>query len=481
MYKNDASGRVAARTYLNDQDLLGMVAQAGGETIPTADPYTGEVIAEIPSTKPSRIAEVVSTSRATLESWRSSLIEERVALLRRMADLIDDSYDELAAIESIDVGKLYAGTRGWDVGNARDVLRFYADHGPEYLERSEEYERGRSFRQPLGAIAALSPWNAPLAVGTWKVAPALLAGCTVVLKAPERAPLSTLALTRLAEQADAPSGAVQVVAGLGSEVGTALVEASGLDGISFTGGTSVASSIIAASAENLPRMVLELGGKNANVVFADADLDEAVAGTVTAIFDVAGQNCCAGSRTIVESSIREEFIERLVAATGEIVVGDQFDEATTMAPQIDSRHAATVLQAIEKAQQEGAKLLCGGSVRGPNETCLEPTLIVPLSLDQEIWNEEIFGPVGCIAEFDGIEEAIEMANATEYGLSASVWSSDPAKLERFAAESEVGVCWTNTFGLFDIGVPWGGVKRSGYGRELALSTLDEFTRVKTVY
>jgi acyl-CoA reductase-like NAD-dependent aldehyde dehydrogenase len=228
-------------------------------------------------------------------------------------------------------------------------------------------------------------------------------------------------------------------------------------------------------------MVLELGGKNANVVFADANLDEAVAGTVTAIFDVAGQNCCAGSRTIIESSIREEFIDRLVAATGEIVVGDQFDDATTMAPQIDSHHASTVLQAVERAQQEGAKLLCGGSVGGPNETCLEPTLVVPASLDQKIWNEEIFGPVGCIAEFDSLEEAIGMANATEYGLSASVWSSDPTKLKRFSGESEVGVCWTNTFGLFDIGVPWGGAKRSGYGRELALSTLDEFTRVKTVY
>lgn len=481
MYKENASGRAAACAYLDQQDLLGVVARPGDEVIPTADPYTGEVIVDVPSTEPSQIAEVVGASRAALKNWRASPIEERAALLRRMADLIDDSYDQLAAIESIDVGKLYTGTRGWDVANARDVLRFYADHGTEYLERSKDYERGRSFRQPLGAIAALSPWNAPLAVGVWKLAPALLAGCTVVLKAPERAPLSTLALTRLAEQAGAPSGAVQVVAGLGSTVGASLVEASGLDGISFTGGTGVASSIIAASAENLPRMVLELGGKNANVVFADADLDEAVAGTVTATFDVAGQNCCAGSRTIIESSVRPEFIERLVAATGEIVVGDQFDEATTMAPQIDSRHADTVLLAVEKARQEGAKLLCGSSTGGPNGTCLEPTLMVPASLDQEIWNREIFGPVGCIAEFDGIGEAIEMANATEYGLSASVWSSDPSKLERFAAESEVGVCWTNTFGLFDIGVPWGGVKRSGYGRELALSTLDEFTHVKTVY
>jgi aldehyde dehydrogenase (NAD+) len=473
--------RTLAHNYIRDHALLDLVAGPSAKTIATRDPFTGEVIADIPSMSDDAVAAHVARASASLAAWRALSAGERATFLERMADIIDESYDELASIESLDAGKLYSSTRGWDVGNARDVLRFYAAEGPDYLARETTYQRARSVRQPVGVVATLAPWNAPLAVGVWKLAPALVAGCTVVMKAPERAPLSTLALARIAEEAGVPAGVVNVVTGDGGGAGNALVRDARVAAVSFTGGTAIASSIVTSSAGHLPRLLLELGGKGPNVVFGDADLDAAVPGTVVAMFDVAGQNCCAGSRTLVERTIYDEFVERVVAATEDLVVGDQFAPDTSMAPLIDRDHADRVMRTLSDARDAGDRLLCGGTLDGPNKTCFAPAIVEPRSLDGSLWTDEIFGPVACIAPFDDPADALALANSSDYGLSGSVWSGDVEKARRFALDANLGVVWTNTFGLFDIGVPWGGVKRSGYGRELTIATIDEYTQTKVIY
>jgi aldehyde dehydrogenase (NAD+) len=472
--------RQDARAFIDARCLSVLDGLRASGSIRTADPFTGELIADVPTATHEAVEDAVARARNALQAWRRRPASERAALLRQLADLIDAQYDTMAAVESLDAGKLFAGTRGWDVANARDVLRFYADDGPAYLERASVYERATERRQAIGVAALLAPWNAPLAVGVWKLAPALLAGCTIVMKAPERAPMSTLALASLAREAGFPEGVVNVLTGDGA-VGEALVSHPSVGAISFTGGSDIASAIVGQSAENMPRLLLELGGKNSNVVFGDADLDDAVAGTLTAMFDVAGQNCCAGSRTLVERGLYDEFVERVIAEVTAMQVGDQFDPLTNMGPQIDGRHAAEVMAAVDHAKADGATVLVGGVVGGPNGTCVAPTVVAPRSFDQAIWTDEIFGPVGCIAPFDNLAEALSLANDTRYGLSASVWSRSAETCEQFARDIEVGVCWTNTYSLFDIGVPWGGIKRSGYGRELALQTLDEYTQAKVVY
>ncbi len=302
--------RTLARDFIASRGLLSAIHNLPTDgSIATRDPYSGDIIVDVPSVAAAAVDVAIARAKAAQATWKRVTPAERATYLVRLASLIDEHYDEIAAIESLDAGKLYAGTRGWDVSNARDVLRFYADSGSAYLGQSESYDRASSLRQPVGVVAILAPWNAPLAVGVWKLAPALLAGCAVVVKAPERAPMSTLALAHLAAEAGLPKGLVNVVTGDG-RIGNALVSHPDVAAVSFTGGTAIASAIVAASAENVPRLLLELGGKNANVVFADADLDEAAAGTVTAMFDVAGQNCCAGSRTLVEQSVYDEFVAR---------------------------------------------------------------------------------------------------------------------------------------------------------------------------
>lgn len=487
----DDRRRHVAQSVLSRLDLRPFI---GGRHVDAAtddirrvtDPYTNAVLAEMPDCGPEDVSRAVSAAREAFDDGRWTQLDpdERAACLQKLAELIDHHHDDLALLESSDVGKPISGTTGWDISNAATMYRYYADLVHEATRDTDipGSERAYQHREAVGVVAALVPWNFPFPCISWKIGPALAAGCCVVIKSAERAPLSAQALARLALDAGFPPGVVNVVMGAGPSAGGALVADDRVDAISFTGGTATATSLVEASARHLPRLTLELGGKGANVVWSDADLDQAVAGTVVGMFDVAGQNCCASSRTIVHEDIAEVFIEAVVEAAGKRQLGDPLDDATEQGPQIDAAHVEHIHGFVNEATEQGATVLTGGGT--PPElggTFYSPTVIDRVSHDMRISREEIFGPVGCIYRASDLDSAIQQANSTSFGLSSSVWASDPDVLDRFVRELRVGVCWVNTFGLFDPEVPWGGTRRSGYGRELGRDALREFTTAKTVY
>ncbi len=450
------------------------------------DPYTNAPLVDMPDCGPEDVSRAVTAAREAFDDghWSRLAPDDRAACLLKLADLIDQHHDDLALLESSDVGKPISGTIGWDISNAATMYRYYAGLAQEAVRDSDipGSKRAYQHREPLGVVAALVPWNFPFPCISWKIGPALAAGCCVVLKSAERAPLSAQALARLALEAGFPPGVVNVVMGAGPSAGAALVADGRVDAISFTGGTATASALVEGSAKHLPRLTLELGGKGANVVWSDADFDQAVAGTVVGMFDVAGQNCCASSRTIVHEDIAEPFIEAVVDATRRRQLGDPLDGGTQQGPQIDAAHVQHIDRFVAEAKAQGATVLIGGAT--PPElggNFYAPTIIDGARHDMRISQEEIFGPVGCIYRASDLDAAIEQANRTPFGLSSTVWASDPDVLDRFVRESHVGVCWVNTFGLFDPEVPWGGTRRSGYGRELGHEALREFTTAKTVY
>lgn len=450
------------------------------------DPYTQSVVFEMPDCGADDVRRAVGAARAAFDDrrWSGLTPDVRASHLRRLADLIEERHDDLALLESVDVGKPISSTSAWDISNAATMYRYYADLAEEAAGIREIPGSARAYqrREPVGVVAALVPWNFPFPCISWKIGPALAAGCSVVLKSAERAPLSAQALGQLVAEAGFPPGVVNIVMGPGPSAGAGLVSDPRVDAISFTGGTGTASALIRESAGHLPHLTLELGGKGANVVWGDADFDAAVGGTVVAMFDVAGQNCCAGSRTIVHEDIADRFIEAVVDAAEERKLGDPLDASTQQGPQIDAEHVRHIDSFVEEARQGGARVLTGGGT--PEDlggNFYAPTIIEGATPDMRISREEVFGPVGCVYRVADLESAIRLANDTDFGLSSSVWSSDTSVLDRFVNDSRVGVCWVNTFGLFDPEVPWGGTKRSGYGRELGHEALREFTTPKTVY
>ena len=450
------------------------------------DPFSQDVIFEMADCGAADIDRAISSARQAFDDGRWSGLGAgvRADFLRRLADLIDAQHDDLALLESLDVGKPITGTSGWDISNAATMYRYYADlveSGPDetHIDGSARaYQR----REPVGVVAALVPWNFPFPCISWKVGPALASGCCVVVKSAERAPLSAQAFGRLVVEAGFPPGVVNIVMGPGASAGTALVADERVDAISFTGGTATASAIVQASAPHVPRLTLELGGKGPNLVWADADFEAAVNGTVVGMFDVAGQNCCAASRALVHEDIADDFISAVVEAANARVLGDQLDDATEQGPQIDADHVRHIDSFVQDARARGAEVLAGG---GTSETLggsfYAPTILDGVTSEMRVAREEVFGPVGCVFRVRDLDAAIRHANDSPFGLSASVWASDETVLERFVERSQVGVCWVNTFGLFDPGVPWGGTKMSGYGRELGKDALDAFTTAKTVY
>lgn len=491
MSSPDDRRRYVAENILSGLDLRPFI---GGEYVDAAtddmrrviDPYTNATLVEMPDCSPQDVSRAVGAAREAFDDGRWSRLtpDKRATCLLQLADLIDQHHDDLALLESSDVGKPISGTTGWDISNAATIYRYYAHLVKEAVGdiNIPGSQRAYQHREPLGVVAALVPWNFPFPCISWKIGPALAAGCCVVIKSAERAPLSAQMLARLAFDAGFPPGVVNVVMGAGPSAGASLVADDRVDAISFTGGAATASALVEGSARHLPRLTLELGGKGANVVWSDADFDQAVAGTVVGMFDVAGQNCCASSRTIVHEDIAEAFIEAVVQATGERQLGDPLDDSTQQGPQIDAAHVQHIHRFVVEAKEQGATILTGGGT--PPElggNFYSPTVIDGVNHDMRISREEIFGPVGCIYRASDLDSAIQQANRTSFGLSSSVWASDPDVLDRFVRESRVGVCWVNTFGLFDPEVPWGGTKRSGYGRELGHEALREFTTPKTVY
>jgi aldehyde dehydrogenase (NAD+) len=462
------------------------VDSVSGRTFETINPATGEVITRVVEGGKDDVNRAVAAARKAFESgpWKKTTPRERGRLLYKLADLIEQHIDELAALETLDNGKPISDSRNIDLPLVVECYRYYAGWADKIEGRTIPVN-GPYFsytrHEPVGVCAQIIPWNFPLLMQAWKWAPALAAGCTIVLKPAEQTPLSALRVGELAMEAGFPPGVVNIVPGFGETAGAALAEHMDVDKIAFTGSTEVGKLIMrAAGRTNLKRVSLELGGKSPNIVLADADLDAAVEGSFFGLFWVQGQCCTAASRLFVDGKIHEEFVERMLARTLKQKVGDPFDPATTQGPQISQEQFDKVMGYIDSGRETGAKLLTGGNRWGERGYFIEPTIFADVQDDMKIAREEIFGPVMSILRFDDVDEVIARANRTTYGLAAAVWTRDMSKAHRMAAGLKAGTVWINCYDALDVAAPFGGFKQSGLGRELGEYALENYTEVKTV-
>jgi acyl-CoA reductase-like NAD-dependent aldehyde dehydrogenase len=448
------------------------------DSIEVIEPATEEVMAEVPSAGAEETDAAVARAKQAFPAWRAMAPGDRSALMHELANALEQRSDELATLEARNAGKPISDARG-EIGMVVETFRYYAG-APERLTGKTIPVAGGvdfTFREPLGVVGLIVPWNFPLTIASWKVAPALAAGNTVVLKPAGLTPLSALQLERIAVDAGIPEGVLNVVAGPGSVVGNCLVEHPDVAKIAFTGSTEVGRGIAEGAAATIKRVTLELGGKSANIVFADADLDEAASSAPPAVFGNAGQDCCARSRILVERSAMDEFMGTLEAAVKSMSVGDPLDEGTEMGPLISADQRETVSGYVNG---DAPVAFRGSAPDGPG-FWFPPTVLAPVSNDDRPAREEIFGPVACVIPFEGEEEAVQIANDTIYGLSGSVWTRDGAKALRTARAMETGVISINSNTSVRVSTPFGGMKQSGVGRELGPDALEHYTDVKNVY
>ena len=460
-----------------------------GRYVPNVEPATGKVIAEIPDSGPDDIDAAVAAASRAFDSWRRTPAEERSRLLIRVAELIEKNFDELARLESEDSGKPIALARRLDVPRAVLNFRFFATailHAEERSHMTDDRALNYTLRQPLGVAGLISPWNLPLYLLTWKIAPAIAAGNCCVAKPSELTPLTADRLAALTREAGIPPGVVNIVHGPGQAPAAPSRRIPNVPLISFTGGTKTGADVMARAGPLFKKVSLELGGKNPNIVFADADLDQAVATSIQSSFANQGEICLCGSRLFVERTIYDEFLDRFLEETRKLRIGDPQDASTDVGALVSEPHLRKVEGYVELARQEGGAVLTGGKrpanlpehIRGGY--FLEPTVIAGLDCRRRVMQEEIFGPVVTVTPFDSVEEAIAHANGTRYGLSASVWTRDLQKAHRVAAAIDAGTVWVNTWLLRDLRVPFGGMKESGVGREGGFGSLDFFTEAKNV-
>jgi betaine-aldehyde dehydrogenase len=446
-------------------------------TVTVVNPATEETIATLDSAGVDETDAAVARARAAFPGWRAVSPADRGRLLRRLATLVEEHHEELARIESANVGKPIAGARA-EVGMVADVFHFYA--GAVDKRHGETIPVGggidMTFREPLGVVGLIVPWNFPLNISSWKLGPALACGNTVVLKPAELTPLSALRLAELALEAGIPEGVVNVVVGKGSVVGQRLVEHPDVAKIGFTGSTEVGRSVMAGAAATIKRVTLELGGKSANVIFADADLERAAATAPYAVFDNAGQDCCARSRILVERAAYDRFAELLVDATRSVKVGDPSDDGTEMGPLVSAAHRDTVAGFVD---DDARTLFTGETPEGKGYWY--PCTIVEATNDDRVAREEVFGPVAALIPFEDEADAIRIANDTPYGLSGSIWTTNGARALRVARALETGVLSINSNSSVRVSTPFGGFKQSGFGRELGMHALDGYSEVKNVF
>ena len=443
--------------------------------ITVLNPATEETIAELPSPGVDETDSAVAAAKTAFPDWRRVTPPDRARLLRRLATLVEEHGEELTSIESQNVGKPISGARA-EVGMVAEVFHFYAGAIDKHHGETIPVAGGvdLTFREPLGVVGLIVPWNFPLNIASWKIGPALACGNTIVLKPAELTPLSALRLGELALEAGIPEGVLNVVAGKGSVVGQRLVEHPDVAKIGFTGSTEVGRRVMEGAAATIKRVTLELGGKSANVIFADADLEKAAAAAPYAVFDNAGQDCCARSRVFVERPVYDRFLELLVDSTRGVRVGDPSDEQTEMGPLISAAHRETVSSFVD-----GGVAFQGEVPDGPGFWF--PCTLVEASNDDRIAREEVFGPVAAVIPFDGEEEALRLANDTPYGLSGSIWTRDGARALRMARGIDAGVLSVNSNSSVRVSTPFGGFKQSGFGRELGLHGLEGYSEVKNVF
>ncbi|MFL5828312.1 MAG: aldehyde dehydrogenase family protein [Solirubrobacteraceae bacterium] len=442
------------------------------------EPATEEVLAELPHAGVDEADAAVARAKAAFPAWRDVSPGARAALLRDVATAVAAHADELALLEARNVGKPIADARG-EVAMVSDVFNYYAGAPERLLGDTIPVAGGidMTFREPLGVVALITPWNFPLPIATWKLAPALAAGNTIVLKPAELTPLTALEFERIAVSAGLPEGVLNVVVGPGRVVGERLVQHPDVAKVAFTGSTAVGRRISAMASEQIKRVTLELGGKSANVIFADADLEAAAASAPLAVFGNAGQDCCARSRILVERPALDKFMSLFEDAVRALRVGDPLDDSTQMGPLISADQRATVGSYVNGEEPVAFR---GGAPDGPG-FWFPPTVLCPVSNDSRPAREEIFGPVAAVIPFDGEEEGIRLANDTIYGLSGSIWTRDGARALRVARALESGTLSINSNTSVRVSTPFGGFKQSGIGRELGPHALEAYTELKNVY
>jgi aminomuconate-semialdehyde/2-hydroxymuconate-6-semialdehyde dehydrogenase len=458
-------------------------APASGNYFNDVSPATTEVIAEVPDSDERDIDDAVRAAKAAFPAWSRTPAAERSRLLLKLADLVEKNLDELARMESIDNGKTLSLAKKLDIPRAVLNFRFFATailHQTSEAHVTDSIALNYTLRQPLGVAGLISPWNLPLYLLSWKIAPAIATGNTCVVKPSELTPLTANRLAELSIEAGIPPGVINIVHGYGAKAGRALTCHDDVAAISFTGGTVTGAAVAANAAPRFKKISLELGGKNPNLIFADADLDDAVATSIRSSFWNQGEICLCGSRIFVERSIHNAFVERFVAATKKLRIGDPLDDATDIGALISDAHLQKVIGYIDLAKQEGGTIVAGGNRVDRPGYFVEPTIVTGLGCDCRVLQEEIFGPVVTITPFDDEDEAIRFANSTRYGLSATVWTRDLSRAHRVAAALDSGTIWINCWLLRDLRVPFGGMKESGVGREGGFDSLTFFTEAKNV-
>jgi len=458
-----------------------------GQTFETIDPSTGKAFASVPRGGVEDVDAAVAAAREAFEDrrWTGLRPGKRTEILFRLGELIKTNSSELAQLEALDAGKPVSLASG-EMWAASDVFRYYSGWPTKMFGETNPSD-DRSFiftlREPVGVCGGIIPWNFPIVMASWKVAPALACGNAIVLKPAEQTPLTAVRLAELALEAGVPEGVFNVVTGLGPEAGQALAQHPDVDKVAFTGSTEVGRKILHASEGNLKRVSLELGGKSPNIVFADADLKRATKTSMYGVFANSGQVCTAGTRILVEKSIHDDFVNSLVEATQSMKLGPPLAEDTGMGPVVSQEQFDRVTGYIEIGKKEGAEVVTGG---GPAEGFdggyyVQPTVFAGVRNDMQIAQEEIFGPVAAVIEVDDVDSAIATANDTMYGLAAAVWTTDMSKALRVAKGIRAGTIWVNTYGPTDPSVSFGGYKQSGFGRELGVHSLDTYTQTKSVW
>jgi aldehyde dehydrogenase (NAD+) len=462
------------------------VEAASGKSFPTINPATGDEICQVAEADKADVDMAVKAARKAFEGgpWRKMSAAERGRLLNKLADLVEIHADELARLESLDNGKPYQVALAADLPLTVACYRYYAGWADK-LQGKTIPIAGNYFcytrLEPVGVVGQIIPWNFPLLMQAWKLGPALACGNTVVMKPAEQTPLTALRVGELILEAGFPEGVVNLLPGYGPTAGQAIARHMDVDKVAFTGSTEVGHLIMEAAAQtNLKRVTLELGGKSPNIVFADADMDKAIEGSHFALFFNQGQCCCAGSRLFVERKAYDEFVDRSVDRAKRRTVGDPFSPNTEQGPQVDQDQFNKVMSYIESGKREGASLKCGGDRVGDKGYFVAPTVFADVGDNMKIAQEEIFGPVMSIIPFESIDEVVQRANNTMYGLAAAVWTRDITKAHAIAGSVRAGTVWVNCYDVFDAGAPFGGFKQSGIGRELGEYGLQQYTEVKTI-
>ncbi|HKO35635.1 MAG TPA: betaine-aldehyde dehydrogenase [Pyrinomonadaceae bacterium] len=466
------------------------VDSESGKTFKSPNPATGETFAEVAEGDKTDVDKAVAAARKAYEGkWSKMSARDRGRLIYKLSQLIERDAAQLAELETRDNGKPIKESTYIDLPGVVENFEYFAGWATK-IEGETIPVPGQMFnytlREPLGVCGQIIPWNFPLLMAAWKLAPALAAGNTVVLKPAEQTPVTVLELAKLIQEAGFPEGVVNIVTGFGETAGAALASHPGIDKIAFTGSTEVGKMIARAAAENLTKVSLELGGKAPNVIFADADLDQAVNGAMMGIFFNQGQVCCAGSRIFVEEKAKDEFLARFKEKAERVKVGDPMDKATLMGPQVSAEQLSRIKGYVDIAREEGATVFSGGGSpeladEFKNGYFFQPTIFSEVDNKMRVAQEEIFGPVSSVITFKDDDELIQKANDTIYGLSAGIWTQNITRAHRFAKAIKAGVVWINTYNMMNAASPFGGYKQSGYGREMGKHALDLYTQVKSVW